>query len=119
MAVVVERALETSPCEAVFVPTCSGDTARMISRYKPAKWIVAVTSDEAVARNLQFSYGVEPLLIAEEPENWCEFAANWLRGQEQTTKPVGALLVAAASARHPEANHRIEFLRVPLENSAV
>lgn len=111
MAVVVERALDTTPCAAVFVPTCGGGTARMISRFKPAVWIVAVTSDQTVARALQFSYGVEPVKIAEEPEDWREFASSWL--QEQLTCGDVALLVAAASSRHPDANHRIEFLRIP------
>lgn len=111
MAVLVERALETTPCAAVFVPTCSGGTARMISRFKPSIWIVAVTNDEAVARTLQFSYGVEPIYIAEEPEDWREFARVWL--QEQLSSDNVALLVAGASSRQPDANHRIEFLRVP------
>ena len=110
MAVVVERALETSPCAAVFVPTSSGGTARMISRFKPTKWIVAVATDEAVARALQFSYGVEPVIVADEPESWRDFANVWLK--EQLTNGTGALLVAASSPRHPDANHRIEFLRV-------
>jgi pyruvate kinase len=111
MAVVVERALETTPCAAVFIPTSSGGTARMISRFKPAIWIVAVTSDEAVARALQFSYGVKPVYTTEEPEDWREFASGWLK--EQGTSGDMALLVAAASSRQPDANHRIEVLRVP------
>ena len=41
IASVVEHALETVPCAAVFVPTRTGATARMISRFKPAVWIVA------------------------------------------------------------------------------
>ena len=111
MAIVVERALETTPCAAVFVPTSSGGTARMISRFKPAIWIVAVTSEEAVARALQFSYGVEPVYLAEEPGEWQDFASVWL--QKQGMPGDGALLVAAASSRQPDANPRIEFLRAP------
>ena len=110
MAVVVERALETSPCAAVFVPTCSGSTARMISRFKPPIWIVAATSDQGVARALQFSYGVAPIHMAEEPENWGNFARRWL--EEQLMAGDMALLVAAASSRQPDANHRIEFLPI-------
>jgi len=41
MAVVVEHALDTVPCAAVFVPTRTGTTARMISRFNPPVWIVA------------------------------------------------------------------------------
>ena len=111
MAVVVERALETARFSAVFVPTCTGSTARMISRFKPAIWVVAVTSDQAVARALQFSYGVEPVYMADEPDDWREFASRWFH--EQLTQGDVALLVAAASSRQPDANHRIEFLRIP------
>ncbi len=45
MASVVENALSTVPCAAVFVPTRNGTTARMISRFKPPVWIVAVSRD--------------------------------------------------------------------------
>jgi pyruvate kinase len=108
MALVVEHALDAAPCSAVFVPTCSGDTARMISRYKPAVWIVAVGQNLDVSRGLLFSYGVEPVHIAQDPENWRDFASAWV--QERQVNGKGALLVAAASPRHPDASQRIEFL---------
>jgi pyruvate kinase len=59
MGMVVKNALETAPCAAVFVPTRSGDTARMISRFKPSVWIVAVGEDRSVLQGLRFSYGVD------------------------------------------------------------
>lgn len=110
MAVVLEQAIEAVPCAAVFVPTRTGDTARMISRFKPAVWIVAMAERLDVTRGLLFSYGVEPLHIAEEPDNWRDFAATWMR--ERKVNGRGAFLVAAASPRHPEANQRIEFLHI-------
>ena len=58
IASVVEHALETVPCAAVFVPTRTGTTARMISRFNPAVWIVALSRDAAVCQGLAFSYGV-------------------------------------------------------------
>lgn len=110
MAVLVERALRITPCAAVFVPTTSGKTARMIARFKPDKWVVAVASDEAVVRSLQFSYGVEPVLCLETPKEWRNFAATWL--ERASTEGEVALLVAGPSSRHPHANHRLEFLRL-------
>lgn len=110
MAVVVERALEAVPCAAVFVPTRSGDTARMISRFKPSVWIVAAGEDYAALKGLFFSYGVEPVFLQHEPERWRDLACAWLR-DHQVKGNVG-LLVAAASARHPDASHRIEFMLV-------
>jgi pyruvate kinase len=110
IAAVVEHALETVPCAVLFVPTHTGTTARMISRFKPPAWIAAFSRDPAVGQGLAFSYGVHPLDIAEEPDNWRDFARDWLRAQ-RLSGPL-AMLVAGPSARNPDANHRIEFMRV-------
>jgi pyruvate kinase len=107
---VVEHALDTVPCAAVFVPTRTGTTARMISRFKPAVWIVAVSRDAAVCQGLAFSCGVHPVPLADEPESWRDFARNWLR-EHQVPGNI-AMLVAGPSTRNPDANHRLEFLRV-------
>ncbi len=110
IASVVEQAVETVPCAAVFVPTHAGTTARMISRFKPPVWIVAVSHDPAVCRGLAFSYGVAPVEVAEEPPDWKRFAAEWLRDHGAAGQV--AMLAAGPSVRNPEANHRIEFIRV-------
>jgi len=60
---------------------------------------------------LKFSYGVEPVFVGEEAEDWRPIIYDWLRQQKISGKI--ALLVAAASAKHPDASHRIEFLRIP------
>ena len=110
IATVVEHALGTVPCDAVVVPTRTGSTARMIARFKPPVWIVAVTADAAVSQGLAFSYGVHAMEIASEPEDWGAFAAAWAR--EQGLEAKRAMLVAGPSAKHPDANYRIEFLRL-------
>jgi pyruvate kinase len=115
IASVVEHALETVPCAAVLVPTRSGTTARMISRFKPAAWVVAVSQDPAVCQGLAFSYGVETVLIAEEPECWREFAGSWLRRERVPGQTV--MIAAGPSARDPQASHRIEFMRVSEQGS--
>ncbi len=107
---VVEHALWTVPCTAVFVPTRSGTTARMISRYNPPVWIVALGRDHAVCQGLAFSYGVHAIEVAQEPDDWCGWARSWL--QEHALQGNTAMLVAGPSARHPEANHRLEFLHL-------
>ena len=107
---VVEAALDFIPCAVAFVPTRTGTTARMISRLNPSQWIVALSRDAAVCQGLAFSYGVEPVQLIEDPKNWREFAQTWLR-EHRVPCPV-ALLVAGPSTRNPEANYRLEFLRV-------
>jgi pyruvate kinase len=110
IASVVETALDTVPCAAAFVPTKTGTTARMISRLNRSLWIVALSRDPAVCQGLTFSYGVEPLQLFEDPKNWREFAGDWLR--EHQVSGTLALLVAGPSRRNPEANYRLEFLKV-------
>ncbi len=110
MALVVEHALETVPCTAVFVPTRTGTTARMISRFNPRVWIVAMSHDADVCQGLEFSYGVQPLPISKDPENWRDFAKAWIH-EHKIEGPI-AMLVAGPSKKNPEANHRIEFMRV-------
>jgi pyruvate kinase len=110
IASVVEHALESVPCAAVFVPTRSGTTARMISRFKPPVWVVAISASPGVCQGLQVSYGVHPVQMASEPTSWRDFAAGWLR--EQQISGDIAMLVAGPSDRNPDASHRIEFMRI-------
>jgi pyruvate kinase len=110
IASVVEHALDTVPCAAVFVPTHTGATARMISRFKPGIWIVSLTRHPAVGQDLAFSYGVHPVDIVDDPDNWRDFAGGWLRQQGLTGHR--AMLVAGPSTHHPDANHRIEVMRL-------
>jgi pyruvate kinase len=110
IASLVELALDTIPCEAVLVPTRGGTTARVISRCKPPVWIVAPGSDPMSCQGLAFSYGVHPVDLAEEPADWREFAATWL--SEHGVAAEHVMLVAGPSARDPNANHRIELMRL-------
>jgi len=52
--------------KAVICPTYSGNTARMISMYRPNVQIIAVTSDEKVRRQMQLLWGVTPLFLKQE-----------------------------------------------------
>jgi pyruvate kinase len=110
LARVVEFSLTLATFSAVLVPTRTGTTARMISRFKPAEWIVALSQHPAVAQGLQFSYGLFPRVIEKEPESWGLFIKESLKGHCPTSGL--ALLVAGPSAAHPDAHHRLEF--VPL-----
>ena len=110
MASLVEHALDTVPCDIVLVPTRGGSTARVISRCKPPVWLIAPSADPAVCQGLAFSYGVHPVDLGEEPPDWREFAADWLR--EHGVAAERLLLVAGPSKRNPNANHRIELMKL-------
>lgn len=54
-------------CAAAIVPVSkSGRTARMISKYRPAVPIIACTCSESTYRQLNLSWGVLPLMVAEQ-----------------------------------------------------
>jgi pyruvate kinase len=110
MGSLVEYALETVPCEILFVPTRGGTTARIISRCKPSVWIIAPSRDAAVCQRLTFSYGVHPVNHSDETDDWREFASRWLRDNEIVADRV--MLVAGPSPRNPNASHRIELMRL-------
>jgi pyruvate kinase len=110
MASLVEHALHTVPCDLVLVPTRGGMVARAISRFKPPVWIIAPSSDCAACQNLGFSYGVYSINLAEEPEDWREWIAQWVRKNAIAAKRV--LLVAGPSPRNPKANYRVELMRL-------
>jgi pyruvate kinase len=110
IATVVERALDTVPCDTVFVPTHTGSTARMLSRFKPAVWIVAASERRAVCQGLAFSYGVWPAEVDEERADWWGFAREWM--DAHGVKGGRAMLVAGPSPAHPDANYRVEFKQV-------
>lgn len=110
IACVVEHALESVPTDLALVPTRSGTTARMIARFKPYVWVVAVSPDPAVCQGLAFSYGVHPVPMRDEPENWQGFAQQWMAQEQVAGRHV--VLVAGPSARHPDAHHRIEFMQM-------
>jgi len=114
MASVVEHALNTVPCDLLLVPTRGGTMARAISRFKPPVWIIAPSPDPGVCQNLAFSYGVHALDLAEEPEDWRQWVARWLRESGITAQRV--VLVAGPSPRNPNANHRIELMRLDAQS---
>jgi pyruvate kinase len=110
MALVVEHALETVPCDVVLAPTQSGNTARAISRCKPPVWVVAPSCDPAVCQGLAFSYGVHAVDLADEPDDWRSFATSWLPEHAMAANRV--MLVAGPSPRNPNASSRIELMRL-------
>ena len=114
MASLVEHALHTVPCDLVLVPTRAGMVARAISRFKPPVWIIAPSSDCAACQNLAFSYGVYSIDLAEEPDDWREWIARWVRENGITAERV--MLVAGPSPRNPKANYRIELMRLEAQN---
>lgn len=49
--------------KAVLVATISGDTARIVSRFRPELFIIATASSEKVRRQLALSWGIIPYIL--------------------------------------------------------
>ena len=99
---------------AVFVPTRSGATARIIARFRLPVWIVAVSAVEATCRRLQFSWGVHGVHEPDHPEDWKGYIGRWL--SDHGVPGNLAVLTEGPSARHPEANHRMEIVDLSSAN---
>ncbi len=65
----IMEALNSIDIKYILTPTRTGQTARLISRFKPRQWILAFVTDEKVANNLMFSYGVHPFVVSETSED--------------------------------------------------
>jgi pyruvate kinase len=112
----VKAALEHITPAAVFVPTHSGASAKRISRFRLPVWIVAVSAQKKTYQDLQFSYGVFPVLESEHPENWNLFAHDWLQSHGVPGDIV--VLTEGPSTKHPEANNRMEIMDLSRGRSA-
>lgn len=93
---------------AVIVPTLTGHTARMVSRFRLPVWIAGVSPNKATCRGLQFSRGVSPVHLPEYPEDWKAFIRQWLRNEGLAEGFV--VLTEGPSTRNPEANPRLEIM---------
>jgi len=100
---------------AVVIPTLSGDTARLLTRFRLPVWIIATSPNRSTCQQLQFSYGVCPVYVADRPEIWDQFARELLiqRGFNQGV----ALLTYGTGTLSAQTTTRIEFLDLEVEQS--
>lgn len=110
IALSVHHVMEHLSPAAVIVPTASGRTARLVSRFKLPVWITAVSPEEATCQHLQFSYGVHPVRVLERPQNWNVFVRNWLRANGVTGQV--AILTEGPSPENLLANNRMELIEL-------
>jgi pyruvate kinase len=81
---------------AILPLTKSGSTARNVSKFRPSTPILAITSEVNVARQLQLVWGVNPLLVAEQPSATTTFGVAMGVAQEQGLLREGDLVVQTA-----------------------
>jgi pyruvate kinase len=104
----VQRTVAYLAPTAVIVPTATGRTARMISRFKLPVWIAAASPEETTCHGLHFSYGVHPVYEPEPSRDWTTFARGWVQSEGLADGLV--VLTEGPSRGNPEANHRLEII---------
>jgi pyruvate kinase len=100
----------------VFVPSCSGETARLLTRFRLPQWIIASTLEPKTCQDLQFSYGVFPVYASDEPAlldstSRRAYAAQWLREQAGGGAKT-ALMVEGAGTLHEAVTKRIDIITI-------
>jgi pyruvate kinase len=108
ISLAVESALERMSLATILIPSRSGATVRRLARQRLPVWITAVSPLEASCQALAFSYGVYPYHETEEPDAWSRYAKVWAQTCELPGDKV--ILIEGPSARHPEANHKMEIV---------
>jgi len=110
ISLTVYLAVEGLSPDVVFTPTESGSTARRLTRFRLAVPIVALSVSEKTCQDLQFSYGVEAMHVAQRPQSWAGFALDWTRRNDCAASRV--LLTEGTSAQKAGGRTRIEVLHL-------
>lgn len=58
----------------VIVPSRSGATARRLTRFRLPHWILAPSNSERSCQRLQFSYGILPIFVPKDEQDWQQFS---------------------------------------------
>lgn len=113
----IQRISQTMPVHKVVTLTRSGYTARMITRFKIAQPVIAVTPDLNVKRQLELIFGVEPVFIDYlEQKDRVTHVANelymrGLLGENETVLFTSAVRTKMKHASNSIEIHKIEELR--------
>jgi len=110
IALSVELTLQRITPTGLIVPTISGYTARNVARFRLPVWITAFTAERSTCQALQFSYGVNPVQVERDLEDWNPFSREWLKSEGVDSGLV--LLVQGPSEKHPDVNQRLEILQL-------
>jgi pyruvate kinase len=103
----VQQAVAKLDPVVVVVPTRSGASARNITRYRLPVWISAFSTNEATCQALQFSYGVQPMKVEKDLQDWGPFTCGWLH--EQGFESGLSILTQGPSPENPGASYKLQI----------
>jgi pyruvate kinase len=113
----IQRICQSMPINKVITLTRSGYTAKMIARFKIAQPIIAVTPEIKVKKQLELTFGVQPVLInySEEKDRTSAVAnqlhAMHLLGDEETVLFTAGVRTTMRHASNSIEIHNIKELR--------
>ena len=109
----IQRICQSMPVHKVITLTRSGYTARMISRFKIAQPVIAVTPDLKVKRQLELIFGVEPVLINYlEEKDRVTYVANRLCEMGLANEKETVLFTSAVRTTMKHASNSIEIHKI-------
>ncbi|MCL2134614.1 MAG: pyruvate kinase [Candidatus Bathyarchaeota archaeon] len=106
----IQRICQNMPLDKVITLTKTGYTARMISRFKISQPIIAVTPDIKVKKQLELTFGVQPVYIDYLSEkDTISFVANKLYLSRLLSDKETVLFTAGARTTMRHASNSIEI----------
>ena len=109
----IQRICQSMPLDKVITLTKTGYTARMISRFKIAQPIIAVTPDIKVKKQLELTFGVQPVCIDYLTEkDIISFVTNELCSLHLLSDKETVLFTAGARTTLKHASNSIELHRI-------
>ena len=107
-------ATEAVKPSAIIVPTRSGFTSRMVSKYRPSTRILAVSKDQKIARRIRLYWGVEPLDIqwSDNRDELIVRAVNRALREGYVRDSDSVMVVSGSSLEAPGGTSTLEILRV-------
>ncbi len=70
IALQVNEAIRKLNIDYVITPTVSGRTPRHISKFKPQRWIYAMSTHQETCEQMALSYGVQPIFVKGKVSDW-------------------------------------------------
>jgi pyruvate kinase len=109
----IHRICQSMPLDKVITLTKTGYTARMIARFKISQPIIAVTPDIKVKKQLELTFGVQPICIDYLAEkDTISFVANKLHSSRLLSDKETVLFTVGARTTMRHASNSIEIHRI-------
>lgn len=109
----VLAAAEAVKARFILTPTQTGATARRISRFKPASWILSFSRRPEVAGFLLFSYGVYPFIFDPGEQGCYEAITSFLKKTKLAKTGNAAILTQGQFSPRHQSTDSLSIVTIP------